>query len=202
MSQCTEKWSVMWILVGLKFKMADCTSVPHPIEQESLPIRLDWTYTVRLLLLLMLLLVDLKSKLLFYNKILLERNWELVIENTLLKSIRLKMKKIEIKTTCIIIFFNPRQTGTSALFCNHKVKNTMCNNNNIGKSLTHWLFIQVHPMSTHLATFEQWLARNFLSFVQLVAIRLTKSLGPKVRNDFPLHWLDEKLCFTQRAKKS
>ena len=110
------------------------------------------------------------------------------------------MKKIEIKTTWIIIFFNPRQTGTSALFCNHKAKNIVCNNN-IGKSLTHWLFIQVHPMSTHLATFEQWLARNFLSFVQLVAIRLTKSLGPKVRNDFPLHWLDEKLCFTQRAKK-
>ena len=108
MSQCTEKWSVMWILVGLKFKMADCTSVPHPIGQESLPIRLDWTYTVRLLLLLMLLLVDLKSKLLFFSKILLERNWELVIENTLLKSIRLKMKKIEIKTTCIIIFFQSK----------------------------------------------------------------------------------------------
>ena len=50
------------------------------------------------------------------------------------------------------------------------------------------LTFQVHPMSTHLAIFEPWLAKNFPSFVRLVVIRLTKSLGPKVRNGFPLTW--------------
>ena len=68
------------------------------------------------------------------------------------------------------------------------------------KSLTHWLF-QALPTSTHLATSEQWLAKNFPSFVQLVAIRLTKSLGRKVRNGLPLTWWKKSTTYKLTLKR-